>query len=89
MEKWNPHPFGATLFAGLCRFSFLKKCSSGSFSHKWYISRTCKKLYMERSSQIIQFLAPPPFYHVEQGKEGEFDLPEGKITPQRLGDKEK
>lgn len=32
---------------------------------------------------------PTPFYHVEQGKEGEFDLPEGKITPQRLGDKEK
>lgn len=27
--------------------------------------------------------------HLEEGKEGEFDLPEGKITPQRLGDKEK
>lgn len=26
---------------------------------------------------------------MEQRKEGEFDLPEGKITPQRLGDKEK
>lgn len=48
------------------------------------ISQTYKKLCLERSLQIIQVF--PPF---SRGKEGAFDLSEGKITPQRLGDKEK
>lgn len=78
---------GAFLHIGICNFSSLKKLQLRIFlsliegvSHRLVKSYICKELY-----KPYKF----PFSQMEQRKEGEFDLPEGKITPQRLGDKEK
>lgn len=46
-----------------------------------------KELYLDRSLQVIWFFFFL-FTHTEL-REGEFDVPEGRIIPPRLGDKEK